>query len=248
MNIHSIEGDTCMMPAEEGSIKRIEGDKYITIEDTGRLSATDICSLADVLEQDASPGQVITLMLENQPEAAVYLLNNGFTKHNTTVFYRNSLKSLRSVSSSYTWKTVSVIGEPLFMKVWEQSMNDSPNGRSTLTMDDHMESVKQELGKGYESSCLTVFEESRPIGIVMPHIEPGTEKEGRIFYFGLVPEERARGKGTLLFFDALRRLKHDFGASSHVGSTSIHNKAMLRLFEKAGGVQERVTTAYKKQK
>ncbi|MCA1020756.1 GNAT family N-acetyltransferase [Halobacillus litoralis] len=230
------------------SVKRIEGEKYITIEDTGKLSTLEICSLADRIDQEAVPGQLVTLMVGNHPAAEKYLLNTGFSKHNRTVFYRNPLKSLSSPAASFTWKKVSDIGEPLFKEIWERSMEGSPNGESNQTMDEHMASVKQELGKGYEHSCLAIYEKEGPVGVAMPHIEPGTEDEGRVFYFGLIPEERGKGKGTPVFIETLRRLKYDFRAACHVGSTSIQNKPMLRLFEKTGGAQERIVTAYKKQK
>jgi len=37
----------------------------------------------------------------------------------------------------------------------------------------------------------------------MPHIEPGTSEEGRLFYFGIIPSERGKGKSKLLHKQAL---------------------------------------------
>ncbi|WP_233522734.1 hypothetical protein [Peribacillus glennii] len=45
------------------------------------------------------------------------------------------------------------------------------------------------------------------MGIAIPHIEPGTDSEGRLFYFGLMPEERGKGKSAEIHMDCLMLLK-----------------------------------------
>ncbi|WP_423808617.1 hypothetical protein [Pontibacillus yanchengensis] len=64
----------------------------------------------------------------------------------------------------------------------------------------------------------------------MPHIEPGTKNEGRLFYFGLIPSERGKGKSRKLHQRALGILQQDFQARYYIGATSVHNKPMVNTF------------------
>ena len=49
---------------------------------------------------------------------------------------------------------------------------------------------------GWRSNCYTFFKENNLVGISIPHIEMGTNDEGRMFYFGIVPEMRGKGLGS----------------------------------------------------
>ncbi|MFG6496491.1 GNAT family N-acetyltransferase [Fictibacillus sp. UD] len=73
----------------------------------------------------------------------------------------------------------------------------------------------------------------RPVAVCIPHIEPGTRNEGRLFYFGVLPEERGKGYAGKLHKRSLYLLK-EMGASYYVGSTHESNIAMQRVFEKSG--------------
>jgi hypothetical protein len=104
-----------------------------------------------------------------------------------------------------------------FKRVWEESMKGSLNSPSSITMDEQMRSVEVELGPDFKKSCVVACENSRPIGVVIPHIEPGTLREGRLFYFGLIPEERGKGKSIPLHQQALDILKNVFKAEYYKG-------------------------------
>ena len=45
-------------------------------------------------------------------------------------------------------------------------------------------------------------------GISIPHIEQGTTDEGRMFYFGVVPEHGGKGYGKLFHTITLELLNH----------------------------------------
>jgi hypothetical protein len=74
-------------------------------------------------------------------------------------------------------------------------MKGSLNTSSTLSVEKEFIGMKSELGREYAKSCLIAFHGKNPIGITMPHIEQGTVDEGRLFYFGLLPEYRGKGWG-----------------------------------------------------
>nr|WP_256521942.1 GNAT family N-acetyltransferase [Halobacillus sp. A5] len=97
-----------------------------------------------------------------------------------------------------------------------------------------MRGLKKEIGAPYLQSCLTAYENEQAIGIIMPHIEPGTKEEGRLFYFGVLPEFRRQGRGRELHHLALTKLRKEFGASDYIGATSHNNTPMLRIFEANG--------------
>ncbi|WP_409253275.1 GNAT family N-acetyltransferase [Bacillus sp. SCS-153A] len=71
-------------------------------------------------------------------------------------------------------------------------------------------------------------------GFFIPHIEPYTESEGRIFYFGITPEYRGLGLGSIIHKFALTSLRQELKADSYIGSTDSDNLPMKRVFEKNG--------------
>jgi hypothetical protein len=112
-------------------------------------------------------------------------------------------------------------------------MSGSENTKSTLSMEEHLRSVKLELGPCWRKSCYAVYENRHPIGIAIPHIEPGTSEEGRLFYFGLIPEERGKGKSAEIHRDSLILLNR-LGALFYIGSTNQANHGMQKVFLKNG--------------
>ncbi|WP_257351012.1 GNAT family N-acetyltransferase [Pseudalkalibacillus decolorationis] len=127
-------------------------------------------------------------------------------------------------------------------------MVHSPNAPSSLNIDEHMKSVEIELGPSYINSCMIVLEKTKPIGVIMPHIEPGTKEEGRLFYFGIIPSERGRGKSKQLHRQALQVLRDDFQASYYIGSTSQNNEPMLKTFMANGCKVIEKSKVYKKKR
>lgn len=124
------------------------------------------------------------------------LLHLGFEKFASRVEVIRYLKDIEYIKLDYEWRSLadSTISDDVFKGLWERCMTGSENAVSTLTIEEHFKSVKSELGVDWRKSCQAIYEEDKPIGIAIPHIEPGTISEGRLFYFGLVPEERGKGK------------------------------------------------------
>ncbi|MGE6752885.1 hypothetical protein ACQKFO_05525 [Rossellomorea sp. NPDC071047] len=214
-------------------VKIIHGDNYATIEDTKELSTEEMKELVRFLEQTPAYHSLSTLkILVNQifsREVDEYLVGKGFEMIDEFVTVYKKLEKSK-VNHSFTLKNLHMISENEFAHIWMQSMEGSLNAPSRLTMPEHMKSVAIELGDSYKDSCIAVYERDHPIGVIMPHIEPGTVDEGRLFYFGLIPEERSKGKSKNLHKLALSLLVNDFHAKKYIGGTSKNNAPMIRTF------------------
>ena len=121
----------------------------------------------------------------------------------------------------------------LFKKVWQEATFGSLNDTSARSIEGEFEGMKYELGPNYTKSCLIGFYGKNPIGVTMPHIEPGTTNEGRLFYFGLIPKYRNKGWGVYLHKISIHLLK-EMGATYYIGATGYKNLPMQRIFELNG--------------
>lgn len=222
-------------------VKFVEGENFVTIEETRNLTDEELQSLslkfAEDPKYDGVKNRTILVPSTFQEETIKYIKALGFKHHDDVCFVRCDLDEVSKVDGEaqfFDLKSLRQEEEDVFLETWRRSMEGSLNAPQSLNMDEQMKSVKKELGPGYVDTCLTAYENGIPIGVVMPHIEPGTKKEGRIFYFGLMPEERGKNKATVLYKEGLYLLKNRFQASYSVGATSVHNKPMLKVFEKCG--------------
>ena len=64
----------------------------------------------------------------------------------------------------------------------------------------------------------------------IPHIEPGTVSEGRLFYFGVnCLSYRGKGVASQLHLQCLHMFK-EMGATYYIGSTHTSNEKMQGIF------------------
>ncbi|WP_043931287.1 GNAT family N-acetyltransferase [Bacillus sp. EB01] len=184
---------------------------------------------------------------ETADEASIVeaLLKSGFKHFSSSVEVYKDLLDLPMPEVSLDWLSLdsSGLADEEFKKYWGQSMSFSANQQSALSMDEHLQSVKAELGESWRSACRVFFEKDTPIGVTIPHIEPGTYEEGRLFYFGILPEARGRGLGPVLHAQFLYMLM-GLGASYYVGSTHQANREMQKVFLKNGCTVKRNTESY----
>ncbi|MBM7587764.1 hypothetical protein JOC86_004338 [Bacillus pakistanensis] len=215
-------------------VKSIVGENFVTFEDTKYLTENEMKQFIDYILEDSmfSNKKFINVLVHRKFSRHIdqLLIGEGFYLHDEFIMVYKDLKNHFAETSPFTFKSLELISEGEFKSVWKGTMEQSLNAPSSLTMDEQMENVKIELGEGYRKSCVIAYEEGRPIGVVMPHIEPGTEKEGRLFYFGLLKAERGKGKSIPLHKQALSLLKDDFKADDYIGGTSIHNLPMQKIF------------------
>ncbi len=95
------------------------------------------------------------------------------------------MNNIEELERQYTYRSIAegTLSEKEFKYIWEQCMSGSGNQTSILTIDEHFYSVQTELGKGWEKSCIVFYDKNELIGMSIPHIETGTESEGRLFLF-----------------------------------------------------------------
>ncbi|WP_371018906.1 GNAT family N-acetyltransferase [Pseudalkalibacillus sp. JSM 102089] len=220
-------------------VKFVEGETFLTIEETKNLTHSEMVELIDHMRIDPSIRSVKNVIVlvnsKFNSEIDALLENNGFELRDENITVRRDLDNISLKEDvSFSFKSLNEISTSDFQKVWKESMDNSLNASSSLNVEEQMRSVEVELGSTYKASCLVAYESKLPLGVVMPHIEPGTTNEGRLFYFGLVPNERGKGKSKQLHKQALEILKNDFDASYYIGSTGKDNLPMLKTFQNSG--------------
>lgn len=100
-----------------------------------------------------------------------------------------------------------------------------------------LQQMKEELPEQAEKMFTVYKVNNSPVGIVLPHIEPYTNNEGRLFWIGIHPNYVGKGFGKELHAIGLYRLKKDFHAECYVGITQIDNCAMRKIMQSNGCVE-----------
>lgn len=169
---------------------------YFVIEDIGQVFSSEHFEklLQEMMDHITEKGiQSVSIVL-NEKEAAntdyLELLEVfDFWQKETQYFYKRELSSLNGQggNGSVEIKSIEQTTADVFIAVWQETMKGSLNASSALSVEKEFTGMKSELGREYAKSCLIAFHGNDPIGITMPHIEPGTVDEGRLFYFGVTP-------------------------------------------------------------
>lgn len=175
------------------------------------------------------------LSLLMDPNFEDWLLARGFSKVSTIVEYTREINSSFSVNHEIVVKALvaAEIDDAQFANLYERCRSGSANKNNLFTIEQVMESLENELGREWRSSCFIFQQSGEPIGLSIPIIEEGTLDEGRLFYFGVVPEWRGKGYGKAFHRTSLQLLK-EIGATTYVGSTDAANEPMIHIFEQNG--------------
>lgn len=231
-------------------IKIVRGFNFVTIEDTKNLTNEELVELLTNLMEGSSIEAVpiVTILIDSHCSHAVHSLlkEYGFMLHDEIITVYKDLRWHVATGERYTIKNMDEIPSFEFKRVWKEAVAGSLNAPSSLTIDEQIRNAELELGAGYRKSCLLAYDKGKPIGILMPHIEAGTLSEGRLFYFGIIPGERGKGRGLVLHRQALDLLKKEFGASHYIGSTSSRNNPMLKTFVGNGCKMIEKNSVYKR--
>jgi GNAT superfamily N-acetyltransferase len=212
---------------------------YFVTEDIGQVSSTRHFEkiLYEMTKYVKEKGiQSVSIVLNEKEdlnsEYLDLLREFGFQKEEQQYFYKRDLSSLevQGQKESIEIKSMGQTSTDLFKKVWQEATIGSLNDTSARSIEKEFEGMKSELGPDYTKSCLIAFYGKNPIGVTMPHIEPGTTNEGRLFYFGLVPKYRNKGWGAALHKLSIYLLK-EMGATYYIGATGHKNLPMQRLFQ-----------------
>lgn len=215
---------------------------YFVVEEIGQISSSSdfaklLHEMTEYVTKESIPSVNIVLnRKESSNDNYLGLLEKyGFKRYDTRFYYQRDLISLERLfeTDSISLKQIDQTTTHLLKKIWQRTVSESLNAPSTLTIEKEFRGMKSELGPDYIESCLIAYKDSTPIGITMPHIEPGTIDEGRMFYFGIVPEYHGKSLGTRLHKLSLQFLR-GMGANYYIGATGNKNTPMQRIFEVNG--------------
>jgi len=177
---------------------------------------------------------ISVLIQKSNNDYSSLLLPKGFQHRSSIMEYTKDLGNIEELPFAFQWKSLeNDLTEDEFKNTWTQCMLYSDNKPSTFTIEQHLESVKSELGDSWRNSCRVFIKEERPIGITIPHLEPGTTDEGRLFYFGMIPDVRGKGLSAILHQQSLQFLKK-MGATYYIGNTHATNIKMQQVFIRNG--------------
>ncbi|WP_404447612.1 GNAT family N-acetyltransferase [Sutcliffiella horikoshii] len=175
----------------------------------------------------------LSLLMDEQFES--WLLDKKFNKISSIVEYTRKLKDLPLTNDQIVWHSLAegLIDDQAYAELYELCRSGSANKNTKQTIAQIMSSLENELGPEWHKHCYYFLKDGAFAGISIPHIEMGTEDEGRLFYFGVVPELRGQGIGAQIHRVSMVLLKQ-FQATYYVGSTDVNNANMIKIFEKNG--------------
>jgi hypothetical protein len=75
-----------------------------------------------------------------------------------------------------------------------------------------------------------VRKSGRDAGFFIPHIEPCTESEGRLFFMGITPSFRGLGLASTVHQFAAAALRLELNADTYIGVTDMDNLPMKQVF------------------
>lgn len=182
--------------------------------------------------KEGNIGYLSLLMTEDYHD---WLIANGLRQVSKTVEYTRDITNLPQVNSDIQWHALSeqLISDAAYGNLYERSSAGSANKNAPQKKEQFLDSLKRELGEQWREHCLYFINDRDYAGIAIPHIEMGTMDEGRLFYFGVVPEWRGKGMGSAIHKIALTLLRK-WNATTYVGSTGSENEPMIRIFEQNG--------------
>lgn len=132
-------------------------------------------------------------------------------------------------------------------EVWSYSDTNSISFLSEVMGTSFIDAEKFLMGMSTElpsqvNEMFTVYKvNNEPVGVVFPHIEPNTNKEGRIFWIGIHPNFLGTGLGKNLHAIGLYRLKNEFKEMSYLGMTQVDNIPMRNIMVSNGCIQHENT-------
>ncbi|WP_404456353.1 GNAT family N-acetyltransferase [Oceanobacillus kapialis] len=186
-----------------------------------------------VQDWKATENGFISVLLDETYESILF--DEGFEKISTVAEYTRSLASLEQQAFPFHWSSLGegYITDQQFAELYERCRSGSANKNKKQPIEEVMRSLESELGSAWRDICYYFVIDREVCGISIPHIEEGTTDEGRMFYFGVVPEMRGRGFGSSMHVASLSLLKQQ-NAAYYVGSTDTSNQAMITIFVKNG--------------
>lgn len=186
----------------------------------------------------------LSLLMDEENED--WLLKRRFKKVSSIVEYTKELDEHFISTHSFKVEALSnsQANDSDFATLYEACRRSSANKNNLFTIEQIMVSLERELGNKWRDHCFIFSQKGTNYGISIPHIEHGTTDEGRMFYFGVVPEQQGKGYGKLFHSISLELLK-TFGAKVYVGSTDTSNEHMRQIFVANGCILRDIKGIYR---
>jgi hypothetical protein len=167
---------------------------------------------------------------EENTETDSWLKKLNFQVYRTKLLYKKDLTENVQTNSKLNYKSIAEVSLPTFLKTFEEVVQDDEE-RGTQTEKEYFVSIQALAEEKYdEKNWDLVFEEEKPIGVLMPQVFPDAENEGTMFYLGLTKENRGKGYGKEIHVEGLNRL-YKRGVTDYIGSTLKSNVSMNKVFE-----------------
>lgn len=175
----------------------------------------------------------LSLLMDEQYES--WLLENKFGKVSSVVEYTRKLEDVPFSDELIVGHSLAegLLDDQKYAELYELCRSGTANKNTKQPINQVMSSLENELGPAWPQHCYYFRKDGAFAGISIPHIEMGTEDEGRLFYFGVVPKLRGQGMGAQIHRISMALLKQ-FHATYYVGSTDVNNANMIKIFEKNG--------------
>lgn len=148
----------------------------------------------------------------------------------------------------YTREFTEPINQPAAgYEVWPIHQEDSiaflseVMGRSFKDTRRFLTGMQTELPLQVKDMYTVLLAAGEPAGVVFPHLEPDTDRQGRLFWIGMHPKFLGKGLGQRLHLLGLYRLRNDFKAGSYLGATKIDNTPMRKIMIANGCTQNKNT-------
>ena len=230
--------DKLLQQLQRVGMHHIESDSVIILEilENKHNQAAEIDMLINELLTQLENSKLKKVNFEC-PKTFLDSLNFTRTKMNIVgervVYTRNFSKPLDDSASDY--------------EIWSISENNSISflseviGKNFIDTENFLIGMRTELPSQAENMVTVYIVNNEPVGVVFPHIEPNTDKEGRIFWIGIHPNFLGTGLGKNLHSIGLHRLKNDFKANSYLGMTQVDNIPMRNIMVSNGCIQNKNT-------
>lgn len=120
-------------------------------------------------------------------------------------------------------------------EVWSKSENNYISflsevmGKNFIDTERFLIGMRAELPSQVDKMYTVYIVNNEPVGVVFPHIEPHTDKEGRIYWLGIHPNFLGERLGKTLHLIGLHRLRNEFKAKSYQGMTEVDNIPMRKI-------------------
>jgi RimJ/RimL family protein N-acetyltransferase len=209
----------------------LEGNLYrIRITDYDKLDSKSQTEANAFFKSYCATNSIQILTEEHKNENA-FLKELGFSIYRSKYLFRKNLDKPIDITNKLEYKSIREVTEEVFMDIFEKSVKNYEE-RDGLNGKDYFNFLKELAEDKYdENSWYIVYDENIPIGVLLPQVFADNDKEGTIFFIGLVEEYRNKRFATEMHLKGLNDLYRK-GVVTYFGSTLTSNLAMIQVFKK----------------